>query len=260
MNKVWWAKPAVCRPVSCSGGVRLCLAGRGRGRQAQRSSRAPGQRSRWPGPHRKRRGLPRGEVPLSSPGPGLQEQPRLRLKILEYLLGPLATLDAQRLRRDPAILGSEDDFDRLYDSLHDALELFPRPCSGSPKAWLCLTASAACSAQRPVSSWAPTLPAATSFPWPLASSCCKHSSRRTRNGWRASSRFWLGWTLRRRFPWARPDLALSRPQPTFSMVSQPPGPAPPWWSAWLDSPRNASSGSPACCADRPARESAVAAC
>jgi tetratricopeptide (TPR) repeat protein len=56
---------------------------------------------------------------------GSDEQARLRLKMVEYLLGPLATLDAQRLRRNPAILGSDDDFDRIYESLRDALDLFP---------------------------------------------------------------------------------------------------------------------------------------
>ncbi|MGB8294670.1 MAG: hypothetical protein WCG85_04520, partial [Polyangia bacterium] len=64
---------------------------------------------------------------------GSDEQPRLRLKMLEYLLGPLANLDAQRLRRDPTILGSDDDFDRLYDSLRDALELFPAPLLWQPE-------------------------------------------------------------------------------------------------------------------------------
>jgi len=56
---------------------------------------------------------------------GSEEQARLRLKMVEYLLGPLAALDAQRLRRVPSILGTDDDFDRLYESLRDALDLFP---------------------------------------------------------------------------------------------------------------------------------------
>jgi len=56
---------------------------------------------------------------------GSEEQARLRLKLVEYLLGPLATLDAQRLRHNPSVLGSDDDFDRLHDSLRDALDLFP---------------------------------------------------------------------------------------------------------------------------------------
>ena len=49
---------------------------------------------------------------------------RLRGKLLEYLLGPIATLDAERLRKNPGLLGTEDDFDRLQDSLRDALDLF----------------------------------------------------------------------------------------------------------------------------------------
>jgi tetratricopeptide (TPR) repeat protein len=58
-------------------------------------------------------------LPASSP-----EQPRLRAKLLDYLLGPIATLDAERLRKNPALLGNEDDFERLADSFHDALETF----------------------------------------------------------------------------------------------------------------------------------------
>ena len=50
---------------------------------------------------------------------------RLRGQMLEYLLAPLASLDATRLRKDPSILGNEDDFDRLGDSFRDALECFP---------------------------------------------------------------------------------------------------------------------------------------
>ena len=64
---------------------------------------------------------------------GSEEQARLRLKMIEYLLGPLATLDAQRLRRNSGILGSEDDFDRLHDSLRDALDLYPAPLLWRPE-------------------------------------------------------------------------------------------------------------------------------
>lgn len=55
---------------------------------------------------------------------GSDERARLRAKLLEYLLRPLATLDADRLRRTPGILGTEDDFQRLHESLRDALELY----------------------------------------------------------------------------------------------------------------------------------------
>lgn len=56
---------------------------------------------------------------------GSDDQVRLRMRMVEYLLGPLAKLDAFRLRRTPWILGNEDDFDRLQDSLRDALSLYP---------------------------------------------------------------------------------------------------------------------------------------
>jgi tetratricopeptide (TPR) repeat protein len=49
---------------------------------------------------------------------------QLREKLLDYLLGPLATLDAERLRKNPGLLGNEDDFQRLHSSFRDALELF----------------------------------------------------------------------------------------------------------------------------------------
>ena len=51
-------------------------------------------------------------------------QAGLRGKLLEYLLGPLAALDAEQLRKNPAVLGNEDDFDRIADSFRDALETF----------------------------------------------------------------------------------------------------------------------------------------
>jgi hypothetical protein len=53
------------------------------------------------------------------------EHVRLRGKLLDYLLGPIAALDAERLRKDPSILGNEDDFERLADSFRDAIESFP---------------------------------------------------------------------------------------------------------------------------------------
>jgi tetratricopeptide (TPR) repeat protein len=53
------------------------------------------------------------------------ERTRLRGKLLDYLLAPIAALDAEQLRRDPSLLGGEDDFDRLQDSFRDALDLFP---------------------------------------------------------------------------------------------------------------------------------------
>lgn len=59
-------------------------------------------------------------LPESAP-----EQARLRAKLLDYLLGPIAPLDAERVRKSPSLLGNEDDFDRLADSFRDALEAFP---------------------------------------------------------------------------------------------------------------------------------------
>lgn len=56
---------------------------------------------------------------------GTPERIRLRSTLLEYLLGPLASLDAEQLRKTPAIIGGEDDFARLHDSFRDALDLFP---------------------------------------------------------------------------------------------------------------------------------------
>jgi len=53
------------------------------------------------------------------------ERSRLRGKLLDYLLAPIAALNAEQLRRSPALLGTEDDFDRLQDSFRDALDLFP---------------------------------------------------------------------------------------------------------------------------------------
>ena len=56
---------------------------------------------------------------------GADQRPHLRGKILDYLLAPIVALDAEQLRHIPSPLGSEDDFDRLQDSLRDALDLFP---------------------------------------------------------------------------------------------------------------------------------------
>lgn len=52
-------------------------------------------------------------------------QTRLRGKLFDYLLGPLAALDAETLRKNPRMLGNDDDFDRIQDSFREALELVP---------------------------------------------------------------------------------------------------------------------------------------
>lgn len=59
--------------------------------------------------------------------PASPERARLRLKMMEYLLGPLLPLAAQNLHDSPGILGSEDDVARIQDSLRDAIELVPGP-------------------------------------------------------------------------------------------------------------------------------------
>ncbi len=59
--------------------------------------------------------------------PASPERGRLRLKILEYLLEPLLSLDAQRLRHTPSALGSDDDVTRIYDSLREGIELYTGP-------------------------------------------------------------------------------------------------------------------------------------
>jgi tetratricopeptide (TPR) repeat protein len=55
---------------------------------------------------------------------GSDERNRLRAKLLDYLVGPLASLEAERLRKTPGMLGTEDDFQRVYESFRDALDLF----------------------------------------------------------------------------------------------------------------------------------------
>lgn len=55
---------------------------------------------------------------------GSDERTRLRGKLIDYLVRPLTMLDAENLRKTPGILGTEDDFQRLYDSLRDALALY----------------------------------------------------------------------------------------------------------------------------------------
>jgi tetratricopeptide (TPR) repeat protein len=63
---------------------------------------------------------------------GTTARARLREKLLDYLVGPLAALDAERLRKNPGILGNEDDFQRLQSSFRDALELFSPSSLWSP--------------------------------------------------------------------------------------------------------------------------------
>lgn len=58
-------------------------------------------------------------LPLAAP----QRLP-LRANLLRYLLAPIWTLNADRLRHEAAELNSTDVFDRAFDSLRDAVSLF----------------------------------------------------------------------------------------------------------------------------------------
>jgi tetratricopeptide (TPR) repeat protein len=58
-------------------------------------------------------------LPLASPARG-----PLRGKLVSYLLGPMASLSPDRLRQEATELGNTDVFDRIYDSLRDAANLF----------------------------------------------------------------------------------------------------------------------------------------
>jgi hypothetical protein len=53
-----------------------------------------------------------------------RERPALRLKLVDYLVGPVARLDLEQVRKDPAYLGGSDEIDRVFDAFHDALELY----------------------------------------------------------------------------------------------------------------------------------------
>jgi tetratricopeptide (TPR) repeat protein len=61
-------------------------------------------------------------LPLGSP-----ERTSLRAKLVEYLVGPIARLDLNQARADPNLLGSADDIDRVFESFHDALDLYAAP-------------------------------------------------------------------------------------------------------------------------------------
>jgi tetratricopeptide (TPR) repeat protein len=55
---------------------------------------------------------------------GSRERDALRVKLVQYLLGPVAGIDLDRARKDASYLTGNDDFERLYESFHDALELY----------------------------------------------------------------------------------------------------------------------------------------
>jgi tetratricopeptide (TPR) repeat protein len=58
-------------------------------------------------------------LPVNSP-----ERAPLRANLTRYLLQPLAALEANRLRQEARELGSTDIFDRLFESLRDACNLY----------------------------------------------------------------------------------------------------------------------------------------
>jgi tetratricopeptide (TPR) repeat protein len=55
---------------------------------------------------------------------GSRERDALRVKLVQYLLGPIAALDVERARKDPSFLANNDDVDRVFESFHDALDLY----------------------------------------------------------------------------------------------------------------------------------------
>jgi tetratricopeptide (TPR) repeat protein len=55
---------------------------------------------------------------------GTRERAGLRSKLVRYLIGPISSIDVERARKDPTYLGGNDDFERLFESFHDALDLY----------------------------------------------------------------------------------------------------------------------------------------
>jgi tetratricopeptide (TPR) repeat protein len=56
--------------------------------------------------------------------PGAPERVLVRRQMIGYLLGPLATIDADEFRRRGSELGANDDLDRIQASFRDALDLY----------------------------------------------------------------------------------------------------------------------------------------
>src|SRR3954467_14654812 len=55
---------------------------------------------------------------------GSRERDALRVKLVQYLVGPIAAIDVERARKDPSFLAGNDDVERLFESFHDALDLY----------------------------------------------------------------------------------------------------------------------------------------
>jgi hypothetical protein len=124
MKKVWWANIALLLAAAVAG----CATGRGPavGKVSEAAARLASEAAGL-APIASEEDLLEAKFIYQALDQGSDDQIRLRIKMVEYLLGPLAKLDAARLRRNPGMLGSEDDFDRLQDCLRDALELYPAP-------------------------------------------------------------------------------------------------------------------------------------
>ena len=130
MNKIWWCAALVAFAAVASDCAYRGAAGAGRPSEA--ATRLAKEASSL-SPIANEEDFIEAKFLYQALDQGTEEQAQLRLKMVEYLLGPLAPLDAQRLRRNSGILGSEDDFDRLHDSLRDALDLYPAPLLWRPE-------------------------------------------------------------------------------------------------------------------------------
>jgi tetratricopeptide (TPR) repeat protein len=122
MKKAWWANIALLLAAAGAG----CVTGRspGAGKVSEAAARLANEAAGL-APIASEEDLLDAKFLYQALAQGSDDQIRLRIKMVEYLLGPLAKLDAARLRRTPAMLGNEDDFDRVQDCLRDALELYP---------------------------------------------------------------------------------------------------------------------------------------
>jgi tetratricopeptide (TPR) repeat protein len=58
-------------------------------------------------------------LPVGSP-----ERSALRGKLVRYLVGPIAAIDVEHARKDAGYIGNNDDFERLFESFHDAIDLY----------------------------------------------------------------------------------------------------------------------------------------
>jgi tetratricopeptide (TPR) repeat protein len=130
MNKIWWCAALAVFAVVASGCAYRGAAGAGKPSEA--ATRLAKEAASL-APIANEEDFLEARFLYQALAQGSEEQAQIRLKMVEYLLGPLATLDAQRLRRNSSILGSEDDFDRLHDSFRDALDLYPAPLLWRPE-------------------------------------------------------------------------------------------------------------------------------